>query len=545
MLQRIPEDPEDLLPARRLKGGHRKLRAAALWGGGCAAALVLALVVGSYFIDEPLRQYMERTLNAQLQGYTVRLPGLDFHPFGFSISLEDLTISQNAHPDPPVAEIPRLHASVHWRALLHARLVADFLFTQPKVHINRPQLHHEAADKVPLKDEGWQAALESIYPLKINRFRIRDGDLTYIDDDPKRPLHVSRLNLVAENIRNVRAPERAYPSDIHLGGIIFDSGKLRVDGHANFLAAPYAGVDADLSLDHVELNYLKPILARMNLWVAAGTLWADGHVEYAPGTESVHLKKLAIRGVQLDYVHSAQTAAAEEARAAKVGHAAEKLSNAPVAAVRVDQLHISDSTVAYVDHSWDPGYRVYLANSDLMIKNLSNQGRDGPASVMFTGQLMGSGDSMVRATFEPVAKSPDLDVAVMIEGTQLRSLNDLLRTFGNFDVVAGQFAFYSELSIKNGEISGYLKPLLKGMQVYSRNQDAAKPVFHQLYEELVELLQSLLQNRRGEVGTTVDISGKVSNPETSTWQVVFGLIKNAFFKALQPGFESQADGASP
>ena len=80
-----------------------------------------------------------------------------------------------------------------------------------------------------------------------------------------------------------------------------------------FLAEPHAGVDADLSLDQVELNYFKPILARMNLWIAAGTLWADGHVEYAPGTESVHLKKLAIRGVQLDYVHSAQTAAAEEA----------------------------------------------------------------------------------------------------------------------------------------------------------------------------------------------------------------------------------------
>lgn len=116
---------------------------------------------------------------------------------------------------------------------------------------------------------------------------------------------------------------------------------------------------------------------------------------------------------------------------------------------------------------------------------------------------------------------------------------------GTSNVVAGQLAFYSGLSIKNGEISGYLKPLLKDMEVYNRHQHAAKPLLHQLYEEFVELLQTVLQNRRGEVGTRVDISGKVSDPETSTWQIVSGLIHNAFFKALQPGFEHQAGGAKP
>jgi len=49
-----------------------------------------AVPVGaSFFIDEPLRQSMERALNAELQGYTVRLAAVAFRPVGFSITLKD------------------------------------------------------------------------------------------------------------------------------------------------------------------------------------------------------------------------------------------------------------------------------------------------------------------------------------------------------------------------------------------------------------------------------------------------------------------------
>ncbi|MFI5364822.1 MAG: DUF748 domain-containing protein [Candidatus Binatia bacterium] len=515
------------------------------WSGGGIAAALLVLIVGSFFVDEPLRRYMEARLNAQLRGYTVHLPELDFHPIGFSISLKRLAISQNAHPQPPVAQIPQLDASVHWKELLRARLVADFRFTEPKVHLNRMQLQQEAADPVPLRDKGWQAALESIYPLKINRLRILDGDVMYIDDDPKRPLHLTGLTLVADNIRNIHSPDHVYPSELHLQGIVFDSGTLRLDGHANFLAAPHAGIDADVRLDQVEIGYFKPILARLNLWVTEGVLSADGHVEYAPQTERVHLRKLTVRGVQLDYTHSAETAAAEKARAATVGRAAEELSRAPIAVVRIDDLHIAGSTVGYVDRSSDPAYRVFLANSDLVIKNLSNQDQDGPASVALTGQFMGSGDSTLQASVRPAQKDPNLDAALKVEGTPLRSMNDLLRRFGNFDVVKGMFSLYAELSVKDGEISGYLKPIFKDMQVYSSAQDAAKPLPHQLYEGAIGGLQTLLQNRRGEVATKVAISGRASDPETSTWEIVLGLVENAFVKAVTHGFESPGREAQP
>jgi hypothetical protein len=162
-----------------------------------------------------------------------------------------------------------------------------------------------------------------------------------------------------------------------------------------------------------------------------------------------------------------------------------------------------------------------------------------------TGQFMGSGSSTVQASVRPAQKNSDLDAALKIEDTQLRSMNDLLRSFGNFDVVEGQFSLYTELSVKDGDISGYLKPIFKDVRVYSSAQDAAKPLPHQLYEEAVGGLQTVLQNRRGEVATKVDISGRVSDPETSTWEIVWGLVENAFIKAVTHGFEVPGHDARP
>lgn len=108
-------------------------------------------------------------LNNRLKGYSVRIGHLDFHPVGLSLDLERSVIYQTAHPDPAVAEIPKLSASVHWRALLSGHLVADFEIYQPKVRFDLRQFTQEAKDEVPIKDKEWQEAVEAIYPFVGNR----------------------------------------------------------------------------------------------------------------------------------------------------------------------------------------------------------------------------------------------------------------------------------------------------------------------------------------------------------------------------------------
>ena len=83
-----------------------------LWVVGAVALLAVTTIAASLFIDEPLRRYLERQMNARLQGYAMHIGALDVHPFGVSVELEDVSLTQDAHPDPPVARVPQLSASV-------------------------------------------------------------------------------------------------------------------------------------------------------------------------------------------------------------------------------------------------------------------------------------------------------------------------------------------------------------------------------------------------------------------------------------------------
>jgi len=123
-------------------------------------------------------------------------------------------------------------------------------------------------------------------------------------------------------------------------------------------------------------------------------------------------------------------------------------------------------------------------------------------------------------------------------------MNDVLRSYGDFDVSAGVFSLVTELHINNHTISGYIKPFFKDMQVYDRRTDKKRGFFHQMYEMMVGGVATLLENRsHQEVATKADIKGPVGNPETSTWQIIAELMKNAFFKAILPSFEKEATGS--
>ena len=118
------------------------------WRRSLGIILVLCLIAGIalFFLDEPLRMYAERQFNRHVDGYTLSIGRLRFHPIGLSVDFEDSTLIQNEHSEPPVARIPKWHASIHWRALLHGRLVSDHYVDRPVLHITHTQAVKEVRD---------------------------------------------------------------------------------------------------------------------------------------------------------------------------------------------------------------------------------------------------------------------------------------------------------------------------------------------------------------------------------------------------------------
>lgn len=507
---------------------------------GIPVAIALVLYTASYFLDEPLRRSIEKNINRDLKGYSVQLPKLHVQLLDLSLTFKEMSVLQQAHPEQPVAYFPLLKASIDWREILSGKLVAEFRLDRPRININLLQLRAEAASKGSFKERGWQQAVQYIYPLKINILKVTNANITYIDKDENKPLVLSRLNLLASNIRNINLPEQPYPSSFNLDTAIFDTGHCTIDGNANFLANPYPGIKGRLMLSKVPLDALEPLAAGTNITLHGGLLGASGYAEYSPTVKIAHLENLTISGLKIVYTHSQRTAEIERKRAALVGKTARKLHNRPGLILRADRIGLTECTLGMVNEAVKKPYRIFIADTDLQLSNYSNQNSEEPVQAHLQGKFMGSGMTTASLNFRPENRGSNLDLHLKIDDTRLTAMNGLLRAYGNFDVSGGIFSLVSELHIRNDNISGYIKPFFKDIQVYDRQKDKDQGAFHELYEMMIGGVAGLLENRsRQEVATKANITGSLKNPHASRWEIIGGLIKNAFFKALLPSFDRE------
>ena len=244
-----------------------------LWWIIVPLGLVLVLIIVVAFLDEPLRAYAERELNERLPAYVFQIGTLDLHPLTLSLDLENVTVRQKDHPDPPIAALATWHASIQWAALLSGRLVTDQSIESPVIHFTRPEVAKEL-DPSPEKEQSWQEALFAMHQVQVNEVHITHGDVTYREHATAKPLHITELDIRAKNIRNVRSQPHEYPSDLHIAAVVFDKGRFELDGHADFFAEPTMAVNADLTLTDITMADLSPILAQHQVHLSQGRLSA-------------------------------------------------------------------------------------------------------------------------------------------------------------------------------------------------------------------------------------------------------------------------------
>jgi len=194
------------------------------------------------------------------------------------------------------------------------------------------------------------------------------------------------------------------------------------------------------------------------------------------------------------------------------------VSNAPDLLVRINELHLTKSTVGFVNKATTPPYRVFLSDTDGALTNLSNQQIEGTAVAKLKGAFMGSGTATAEATFKADKSGPSFDIGVRVEEVDVTKLNDLFRAYGRFDSAAGRFYLYSELDAKDGVVRGYIKPLFKDLKIYDKQQDKSKPLARKMYERVVSGVAKLLKNRaRDEVATKAEVLGGSTTPRSAPW----------------------------
>jgi hypothetical protein len=207
--------------------------------------------------------------------------------------------------------------------------------------------------------------------------------------------------------------------------------------------------------------------------------------------------------------------------------------------VTINRFDIHDGQVHYIDPEARPRLDISMKKINLTAKNLTNVTDSKellPATMTGTGEAY-EGKFNLNVRFDGLAKNPTFDLNTEMQGLNLVLLNDFLREYGNFDVKKGTFSMYGEFAAKNGQFGGYVKPILKDLDVVQWNKEEGN-VPQVLWETLVGTAAELLQNQRKEqLATKVPMSGSFDNTHINKWRAISYVLRNAFLQALKPSID--------
>lgn len=208
--------------------------------------------------------------------------------------------------------------------------------------------------------------------------------------------------------------------------------------------------------------------------------------------------------------------------------------------LKINRFDVLDGEVHYVDPYSKPKVDVPVTELNIQGKGLTNESQPGellPATIDATAKLF-DGDISVDVNLDPLKKQPTFDLTAELKETNLVNFNPFFTAYANFDLKKGNVALYSEFAAKDGNFKGYVKPLIKDLDIVQFEKEEGS-VLQIAYEAFIGSVAEIFQNQRKEtLATRVEVQGKFSNPEVGILSAVLSVLKNAFIEALKPSVDN-------
>lgn len=214
--------------------------------------------------------------------------------------------------------------------------------------------------------------------------------------------------------------------------------------------------------------------------------------------------------------------------------------------LQVNRVEVNGGNVQYVDETSKPKVDIHLTDLNVLALNLRNSYDSSallPAKVTAFGKIY-EGTLSVNMKLNPLAKSPTFDMNAEIKKTNLVLLNDFFQAYAKIDVNKGDFGMYTEAAAKNGRFKGYVKPLIRDLDVLGK-EDRDDNVFRKVWEGLAGFAGEVFENQpKDQVATKIPFEGRLDNPETNIWTTVINVLENAFVQAIQPSIDNEINIAT-
>ncbi|NMY67618.1 DUF748 domain-containing protein [Pseudomonas sp. WS 5414] len=212
--------------------------------------------------------------------------------------------------------------------------------------------------------------------------------------------------------------------------------------------------------------------------------------------------------------------------------------------ITLDELRISDGKIHFRNFSSTPPVNIGATQVNASFYNLTNVvDTQGKRDARFDGKALLQGQAPMEstATFDPLSNFEDFEFRLRARGIELKRFNDFASAYGKFDFNAGHGDVVIEAQAEKGQLHGYIKPLLRDVEVFNWQQDVEnrnKGVFRSVWEALVGAGENLLKNQhKNQFATRVELSGSVHQQDISAFQAFLQILRNGFIQAFNARYE--------
>ena len=212
---------------------------------------------------------------------------------------------------------------------------------------------------------------------------------------------------------------------------------------------------------------------------------------------------------------------------------------------KINSAEIQDGSIHFRAYQTPKPLDVYLSQVNGSIQDLGNiRDETTPlvATVQASGVAMDQAKLDFKMTLDPFSYRPTFHLALRLLGLDVTKINDLALAYGKFDFKRGWFDLVIEADSKEGQMTGYVKPLFRNLKVLSLTQDLKEDNILQFFwQALVGFTTNILKNRsRDQFGTLIPFSADATSATSTDILATIGnVLRNAFIRAYLPRVENQ------
>ena len=197
--------------------------------------LLILLVIIRALLPFWVRDYVNRKLS-EVPEYRGHVTAVTMHLWRGAYQIHHVEIVKTTgHVPVPFFSAPLIDLSVQWRAIFDGAFVGNIDFFEPKINfVNAPSKENSQVGV----DKPWPQKIKQLFPLKINRFTVRNGEVHYRDFSKSANVDVifDRVQMVAANLTNSKKLSKTMVAELQIEGRPLRAGDFR----ARVALNPYA-----------------------------------------------------------------------------------------------------------------------------------------------------------------------------------------------------------------------------------------------------------------------------------------------------------------